>query len=145
MEKNKGGRPRKEIDDVQLRAVMRFKPTLADTAAFFDCGEDTMSLWIKNTYGLGFQEFREQNMVHTRFTLIRKAISMAEGGNVPMLIFALKNLCGWNDKPPDIDKDKPLVIRLAYNLDDDEKPVGIIVENQSEKANGNPNDPGQKP
>lgn len=127
-------RPKKEFDEAQLKTVMRFKPTLADTAAFFDCDEDTVSNHIKATYGISFSEFREQNMVHTRFMLIRKAISMAETGNVPMLIFALKNLCGWTDKPPELDKDKPLVIRLAYNLDDDDH----------EKGNGNSDDAGEK-
>ena len=92
------GRPRKEINEAQLRALCRMKPTKADCAAFFECSEDTIENRVKELGYPTFSVFREQNMVHTRFNLIRKAISMGESGNVPMLIFSLKNLCGWSDK-----------------------------------------------
>ena len=37
-------------------------------------------------------------MVHTRLSIVRKAIDKAEKGDNVMLIFCLKNLCGWKDK-----------------------------------------------
>lgn len=43
-------------------------------------------------------EFREQNMVHTRFELVQKALNKAKAGDNIMLIFCLKNLCGWTDR-----------------------------------------------
>ncbi len=95
------GRPTIEIDMKQLAALMRFKPTLEDTAAFFKCSGDTIERRIKDETGLTFAEFRDQNMVHTRFSLIRKAIQKGENGDNTMLIFCLKNLCGWRDKQPD--------------------------------------------
>ena len=94
----KMGRKRIDIDLVQLKALMRLKPTQKDTAAFFECSEDTIERIIKKNYNATFAEFRYQNMVHTRFSLIRKAISKAEAGDNIMLIFCLKNLCGWADK-----------------------------------------------
>lgn len=97
-EKNKGGRPRKEIPEDRLKALMRMNPTIKDTAAFFECSVETIEDRIKEYTGLSFPEFREQNMVHSRLNLIRKAMDMADKGNVPMLIFCLKNLCGWTDK-----------------------------------------------
>jgi len=99
---NKGGRPGvfntpEKVE--QLRQFMRLKPTLVDTANFFQCGTTTIEQAIKKHYQSSFREFRAQNMVQTRYALIRKAIQMGNSGNVPMLIFSLKNLCGWADQP----------------------------------------------
>ena len=104
------GRPpcfKNEMDEQKLRAFMRMKPTLADTASFFQCSQRTVEKYIRDNFNNTFIEFRAQNMVHTRHSLIRKAIQMAEAGNVPMLIFSLKNLCNWSDKqdPTNLDDD----------------------------------------
>jgi len=80
---------------------MRMKPTLKDVANFFQCSEDTIENYIKAKWGKRFSEFRDENMVFTRFNLIRTAIAKAEKGDNVMLIFCLKNLCGWRDKLPD--------------------------------------------
>ena len=87
------------IDPEQLAAFMRMKPSLADTAAFFKCGETSIAEYIRANFNLTFREFRDQNMVHTRHDLIRTALSKAKQGDNIMLIFCLKNLCGWSDKP----------------------------------------------
>ena len=96
----KMGRPRKLDDekDRQLKAILRLKPTLKDCAAFLELDESTIEKHIKKTYNCRFSEFREQNMVHTRFALIRTCITQAQNGNTAALIFALKNVCGWADK-----------------------------------------------
>ena len=104
-----------EIDREQMEAFMRLKPTLADTAAFFKCSEDTVERRIKEWVGLRFAEFREQNMVHTRMMLIRTALTKAKAGDNCMLIFCLKNLCGWADKQEITGGDTP--ITLNYNLE----------------------------
>lgn len=93
-------RPPAEIDIQKLKSLMRLKPTLADTAAFFEVSERTIERVISKNYKLSFVEFRDQNMVHTRLNIVRKAIQKAEGGDNVMLIFCLKNLCGWKDKQP---------------------------------------------
>jgi hypothetical protein len=87
-----------DIDKAKLKALMRLKPTLADTAAFFECAERTIERHVRETFDLSFVEFREQNMVHTRLSLVRKAIEKAEKGDNVMLIFCLKNICQWKDK-----------------------------------------------
>jgi hypothetical protein len=92
-------RPDNALDIVRLKALMRLKPTLEDTAAFFEVNPSTIEKFIKREFGkITFSEFRDQNMVHTRFNLIRTAIQKAEKGDNVMLIFCLKNLCGWKDK-----------------------------------------------
>jgi hypothetical protein len=92
------GRPRVEIDQDQFESLCRLNPTLKDAAAFFKCSEDTIERRAKDFGYQGFADARAENMVHTRLDLIRKAVSMGKSGNVPMLIFSLKNLCGWKDK-----------------------------------------------
>jgi hypothetical protein len=96
--KSNAGRPEVGIDIEQLAAICRMKPSLKDCAAFFKCSEDTIQLTIKKKTGLNFTAFRDQNMVHSRFGLIRTAMQKANSGDNCMLIFCLKNLCGWADK-----------------------------------------------
>ncbi len=87
-----------DIESAKLKALMRLKPTLEDTAAFFECSTKSIQRFIRDEWDLDFVQFREQNMVHTRLALIRKAIDKAEKGDNVMLIFCLKNVCGWKDK-----------------------------------------------
>ena len=74
------------------------KPTLKDAAAFFNCSEDTIERACKKLGASSFADFRNKNMVHTRHDLVRAAMRQALNGNTPMLIFCLKNMCGWADK-----------------------------------------------
>lgn len=92
------GRPEIQIDMEQLAIFCRLKPTLVDCANFFKCSEKTIERRIRDVCNLSFVEFREQNTAVTRHNLIRKAIAKAEAGDNTMLIFTLKNLCGWRDK-----------------------------------------------
>lgn len=94
------GRPPKDLDKQKLEMLMRLKPTLEDTAAFFDVSASHIEKFVKRHYKESFSEFRDKRMVHTRFNLIRKAIQKAESGDNVMLIFCLKNLCGWKEKQP---------------------------------------------
>lgn len=90
-------RPKMKIDQHQLESLCRLNPTLKDCAAFFKCSEDTIERRAKAWGYESFADLRNQNMVHTRLMLIRTAVKKAEGGCKTMLIFCLKNLCGWHD------------------------------------------------
>jgi hypothetical protein len=107
-------RPRIELNQGQFEALLRMNPTLKDTAAFFRCSEDTIERRAKEFGYLDFADARQQNMVHTRLTLIRKAITMGESGNVPMLIFSLKNLCGWVEK---VESTNENLSKIQINID----------------------------
>lgn len=92
------GRPKVEIDGDQLKKLMRLKPSLEDAAAILDCSSDTLSRYIREEHDLTFAEFREQKMASVRISLVQKALDAAHKGDRVMLIFCLKNLCGWKDK-----------------------------------------------
>jgi hypothetical protein len=62
-------------------------------------------------------EYKEKQKDTLKVSLKGKAVTMALAGNVPMLIFCLKNLCGWADtvqSVPDPENAKNQ-IRLAYD------------------------------
>lgn len=115
-EENNVARPVTLIDSGQLKALMRMKPSLKDTAAFFGCSEDTVERRIQENFGMSFADFRERNMIECRHSLVRKALQMAESGNVPMLTFALKNLCGWRDRQEEISSGSGTVtVLMSYD------------------------------
>lgn len=95
-----------EIDNAQLKALMRLKPTIEDTAAMFECSSRTIDRYIRENFDCNFKEFRQRYMASSRHDLVRKALEMALSGNVPLLIFTLKNMCGWKDRPDIIDLDE---------------------------------------
>ncbi len=134
-------RPRKEIDIEQLKSFMRLKPTKADTAAFFDVSETILDERIKENFGVNFRTFRDQRMVHTRFSLVRKAIQMAEKGDRTMLIFCLKNLCNWSDQGTLEDEDD----RMVYRRPDYLRDGGQDPDPESEGNDDGPGDPPPSP
>lgn len=109
-------RPTKEINDAQLRTFLQLNPSLEMTASFFECSPKTIEKYINTKYSISFSEFRDQNLVHTRKSLIHKALKEAlkDKPNTIMLLFCLKNLCGWKDKVEHSGDDiNP--IRFAYD------------------------------
>lgn len=114
-ESKRMGRPPVDLTPARIKALMRLNPTLEDTAAFFECHHKTIERYIKKEFDCTFVQFREQNMVHTRLELRRLAVSRAAKSDV-MLIFCLKNLCGWANEPSPNEDDKDNKPMLAYGV-----------------------------
>ena len=106
-----------ELNTINLSNLMRFRPSLAETANWFKVSEDTIERKIKKFEKCTFKEFRDRYSGHLKMKLQDKAIDMAMSGNTTMMIFCLKNLCGWNDKVEQQNQE-PHVIRLAYSNED---------------------------
>lgn len=102
-----------------LNAVLQRGATKCDSASVMDCSEDTIDRAIKKDFGLTFKEYRERKMADTRIKLVEKAISKALAGDNTMLIFCLKNLCGWRDRQPD-EENQPVVVNQYANLTDEQ-------------------------
>jgi hypothetical protein len=98
--KERFDQPAPNIDIDALKKYLQLKPSLHDTAARFGCHFLTIEKFINTHFKERFMEFREKCMEPTRAALVSKAIKMALEGNVQMLVFCLKNLCGWDDKTP---------------------------------------------
>lgn len=88
---------RKPFDWELLDKVLQYKPSLSDTAEIMKVSEDTVENRIKELHGVTFSEYRNKKMANVRLTLVQKAIQMANTGDRTMLIFCLKNYCGWQD------------------------------------------------
>ena len=98
-------RPKKNVDLVQLEKLMNFRPTLEETADWFGLAPDTIERRIKENTGLSFAAFRFKKGFSLRKRLQEKALSMAFSGDKTMLIFCLKNICGWGDKATALDSE----------------------------------------
>ena len=105
------GRPKLEFDWSKLDAVLQYGASLKDCANIMDCCADTVEKRIKKERGMRFSEYRDKRMTGVKFTLIQKAIEAAKNGNTTMLIFCLKNLCGWADKQ---EQDNDTQISITY-------------------------------
>ncbi len=123
-----GGWNKIDIDHDKLLQLMKFRPTREDCAAFFHCSAQAIDAHIMRETGLKFKEFREQGMVHVRLSLIQKAIDMAQKGDRIMLIFCLKNLCGWNDNPTtneQVEIPRAVISVIGQNTEPDKKSVPV--------------------
>lgn len=103
-----------QIDKRKLELYLRLRPLETDVAYLFGCDPKTIERFIKKEYDCTFAELRDKCMSYTRHNLVRKAISMALEGNTVMMIFCLKNVCGWTDRS-EINSNQP--IHLSYMID----------------------------
>ena len=81
-----------------LDALLQRGATNTDCSHIMDCSTDTIERKIKAEYDMTFREYREKRMAKTKMKLIEVAISKAIAKDNTMLIFCLKNLCGWKDR-----------------------------------------------
>ena len=63
-----------------------------------DVSEDTLERRIKEKHKCTFTEYADKMMAPIKLKLVQKALSKALDGDNTLLIFCLKNLCGWADK-----------------------------------------------
>ena len=97
MAENKGGRPKKQIDQKEFEKLCFLQCTKQEFCSWFDTTDKTLERWCKETYGMGFSEVfrikRENGIIslrRTQFQLAEKSPAMA--------IFLGKNLLGQTDK-----------------------------------------------
>lgn len=109
------GRPIKldKEKDQQLKALMRFKPTLKDSAAFLDLHSDTIEKYIKKTYKMKYSEFRYTYMAQTRFKVVNALLTAIDNGNIKAIELGLSYFCGWQNKNDLKDDHK---IEIKYNI-----------------------------
>ena len=94
-------RPQKKFDRstwAQLETLCSLNASKKMCSDILGCSEDTIKRRIKSEYKCTFEEYREKHLNKTKVKLIQTAIKRAIDGNNTMLIFCLKNLCGWSDK-----------------------------------------------
>lgn len=87
-----------QLDWATIDGILQFAATKKQCAAILEVSEDTIDRRIKEQKKMTFEDYKETKLGITKIKLQQKAIKMGLDGNPAMLIFCLKNLCGWSDK-----------------------------------------------
>ena len=95
--KNKGGRPRKEIDWEQLEKLCAIHCTGEECASVLKISYDTLNEAIKRKGYSGFQEYFKKYSGSGKASLRRMQFKSAESGNATMLIWLGKQYLGQRD------------------------------------------------
>lgn len=108
MKKNvekKRGRPPIEIDKNKLETIAKMNATEQEIAWFFKCDRSQISRFIKREYDMDFRTFRKTHQVDLKYKIINKVVKYVnndidKGGRInnQLLMFTMKNLCGWKDR-----------------------------------------------
>lgn len=114
----KRGRPVKNIDWSKLDMALSLGASCQLCADYLEVSISYLEKKITKEKEMSFGEYRERKMSSVKLKLIQKALSKAFDGDNTMLIFSLKNLCGWTDKMEHgFDKEKKTIL-LKYNLEE---------------------------
>lgn len=114
-----------ELTHENLINLMRFRPTLKEASEYFNTSEDTVERRIHKWEKTTFSIFKEKHSRSIKYKLIDKAIDMAMSGNSTMMIFALKNICGWGDRAEVTKDSEPKVINFKYSMNDLKSEVSL--------------------
>ena len=103
MQKDKGGRPRVDLDEIkadgwdilEANAVWATAEYCADKLGI---SADTLDRRLKEKYGFGFAEYKKKVKEPMRINLRKKQYDVAMQGSHAMLIWLGKNELGQSDK-----------------------------------------------
>lgn len=98
MAKNKGGRPRIDINWTDFDKLCTLQCTQIEIANWFDCSVDTIERACLREHKIGFAEYYAQKRGKGRISLRRKQWEVAHSGNVSMLIWLGKQYLGQADQ-----------------------------------------------
>lgn len=96
-EKNKGGRPRAEINQKQFEQLCAIQCTRDEICAVLDVTDKTLDKWCKDVYGVGFSAVYKQKREGGKASLRASGFRMAQK-NPAVHIFYAKNHLGMSDK-----------------------------------------------
>lgn len=92
----KMGRPKKQIDKDTFEKLCGIQATEQEIASFFDCTDDTLNRWCKETYQLTFSDTYKKYSAGGKMSLRRAQFRLAEK-NAAMAIFLGKQYLGQRD------------------------------------------------
>lgn len=112
MAKDKGGRPRKEIDYPTLEKLCGIACTGEECAAILDVDYDTLDNRLAEDNHGGFSDYFKKHSSKGNASLRRKQFEVANQGSVPMLIWLGKQRLGQLDKPAEVQESDGLIDAL---------------------------------
>ena len=93
----KMGRPKKEIDQKQFEKLCGLQCTLEEMCGYFNCDDNTINVWCKETYGSTFSEVFKLKRGVGKISLRRYQFQQAET-NPTMAIWLGKQYLGQSDQ-----------------------------------------------
>lgn len=98
-DKNLGGRPRKEINLEQVKAMCRIQCTQEEVCAILEVDDKTLSARLREAGYSGFSEFHKKYNHEGKASLRRAQWKAAvEDNNPTMLVWLGKNMLSQTDK-----------------------------------------------
>lgn len=98
LEKNKGGRPLKEIPKKEFESLCALQCTKLEICAFFDITDKTLESWCKRNYKKrGFSDVFKEKRGKGHISLRRAQFRLAEN-NATMAIWLGKQYLGQSDE-----------------------------------------------
>lgn len=94
--KNRGGRPKKEIDQRQFEAMCGIQATEEEICLVLGVSDKTLTRWCKRTYGLSFSDVFKEKRAFGKISLRRMQWELAKK-NATMAIFLGKQFLGQKD------------------------------------------------
>ena len=96
-----------------LDKLLQYKPSLIVCADILGVHENSIKNHIKARFSLTYTQYADKKLSATRLRLIQKGLEMALKGDRTMLIFYLKNMCGWQDRIEKVNTDAtPIQIEI---------------------------------
>ena len=90
------GRPKIQIDKTQFEKLCGLQCTKDEIAGFFNCSEDTIKRYCKNTYKADFASVFKKYSANGKISLRRYQFKLAEK-NASMAIWLGKQMLGQTD------------------------------------------------
>ena len=106
--KNKGGRPKKEIDKTEFEKLCAIQCTKEEICAWFDLTDKTLERWCKEKYDVGFSEIFSIKRGLGKISLRRYQWQAAQKGNTAMLIWLGKQYLSQREPDSIIEEPKEL-------------------------------------
>lgn len=121
MEKDVGGRPRKEIDFDQFEKLCLIQCTKEEICAYFDIDDVTLDTRLEEHYQKGFSEIFKRKRGKGKVSLRRKQYQTALAGNVTMLIWLGKNYLDQTDKiKEEVKHELPDAVEVKFKIEGSE-------------------------
>ena len=116
--KNKGGRPRKEIDYPKLEALCKIQCTGEECASVLQIDYDTLNNALKRDGYGGFSDYLKNHSSSGKASLRRLQWKAAEALNTAMLIWLGKQYLGQTDKKDAFDQELPTPVKVNIQVED---------------------------
>ena len=115
-QKNKGGRPKFEIDYTKLDAMCAIHCTGEECAAILCVDYDTLNNALKRDGNGGFTDYFKLKGANGKMSLRRKQYDQAMSGNSTMLIWLGKQWLNQSDKTEELSKGSGVIKKIEIEV-----------------------------